>query len=72
MWYLDAKDLRLPQLYPLYGECREQAKRVMAEAPAFRKMFLSDRLSEAMDKKQTEEAKRIKAIIHDGLVRTIY
>ena len=53
----------MAQLYPLYSKCREHAKNMMAEAPAFRKMFLSDRLSEAMGKKQTEEAKRIKAII---------
>ena len=59
----EPKELRLAQLYPLYSECREHAKTMMAEAPAFRKMFLSDRLSEAMGKKQTEEAKRIKAII---------
>lgn len=36
---------------------------MMADAPALRKMFLSDRLSEVMSKRQTEEAKRIKAII---------
>ena len=35
----------------------------MAKAPTFRKLFLSERLTEAMDKKKTEEAKRIKAII---------
>jgi len=59
----DALSLNLKELYVRYNECKSHTKSLMIESPWMRKKFLTDMLSEAMDKDKTKEAKRIREII---------
>ena len=53
----------MDNLYVRYKTCKEHTKSLMAESPAFRKIFLSQQLIDAMNQQKTDDAKRIKEII---------
>ena len=59
----DPKSLEKEELYFRYKECRERTKELMANSAWMRKQFMSAKLSEAVEKNKTEEAKRIKEVL---------
>ena len=51
------------ELWEMYYECKRQCKKLLAESPWLRKMFLSQKLQSALDEGKDQEANEIKAII---------
>ena len=52
-----------PELWEKYYECKRKCKKLLAESPWLRKLFLSQKLQTALDEERTQEANKIKAII---------
>ena len=59
----DPKEISSKELYLRYKTCKEQTRRLMAQSPWMRKRFLSERLTDLIDRKKTEEAKKIKDVL---------
>ena len=55
----DPKEISSKELYLRYKTCKEQTRRLMAQSPWMRKRFLLERLTDLIDRKKTEEAKKV-------------
>ena len=51
------------ELWEMHYECKRKCKKLLAESPWLRKMFLSQKLQSALDEGKDQEANEIKAII---------
>ena len=54
----NSKEIASNELYLRYKSCEEQTRRLMAQSPWMRKRFLSEKLTDLIDRKKTEEAKK--------------
>ena len=52
-----------PELWEMYYGCERKCKKLLAESPWLRKLFLSQKLQTALDEGRMQEANKIKAII---------
>ena len=58
------KQLSSNKLYMRYKSYKEQTRRLMAQSPRMRKRFLLEKLTELINRKKTEEAKKIKDVLN--------
>ena len=61
----NAMNKSLWELHAEHKECKAQAKKLMADAPWMRKVFLQSQLNDAVDEKREDDAKRIREIMRN-------
>ena len=59
----DPQTIGLKELYLRYKDCKEHARKMMADSPWMRRTFLSTKLREAIDKKDKENETAIKQVL---------